>query len=113
VIVGTPAMFNVLRLGCGGLRGTDTADLLHDPLDTVVLGDRSLGRNMREFRQYRNFPFLAQAGARPAKKAPPKAVAAKPKPKPEALPKPDPPPAAAAPAGDPEAMPIPDPDSHP
>jgi len=84
VIVGTPAMFNMLRLGPQRLAGTDTADLLHDPLETVVLGDSSLPRNLREFRQYRDFVFLSQAGSRPVK---PRAVAAtKPKSVPAAKP---------------------------
>src|SRR5262249_37192568 len=48
------------------LRGTHTADLLYDRLELRILGDATLAVNAREFRLFRDFAFLAQAGARPA-----------------------------------------------
>jgi hypothetical protein len=62
VIISTPALFNLLRLGPDGLAGTNTADLLHDRLELRVLPDSTLAGNLREFHRFDNFPFLAQAG---------------------------------------------------
>lgn len=63
VILGTPALFNVLRLGPEP-RGTLTANLLTDRLETRIV-DGWLSRNLAEFRAFRRFDFLAAAGPGP------------------------------------------------
>jgi hypothetical protein len=63
VIISTPALFNLLRLGPAGLQATNTADLLHGRLELRILGDDTLAGNVREFRRFSDFSFLAQAGA--------------------------------------------------
>lgn len=68
VIIATPAFFNLLRLGPEP-RGTQTADLLHDRLETRVL-DGGLAQNKMEFARFREFGFLAAAGAGDPDEAP-------------------------------------------
>ncbi|HTE20570.1 MAG TPA: hypothetical protein VK689_19560 [Armatimonadota bacterium] len=60
VIFGTPAFFNLLRLGLD-TRGTLTADLLNGPLERVVLGSL-LPQNTAEFRKFREFAYLDTTG---------------------------------------------------
>lgn len=60
VIIATPALFNVLRLG-PDLRGTHTANLLTDRLELRVL-DGGLNQNRAEFARFQEFGFLAAAG---------------------------------------------------
>ena len=62
VILATPALFNVLRLGPNP-RGTLTANLLQDDLDPRVV-DALLQRNRLEFKRFREYGFLAAAGVR-------------------------------------------------
>jgi hypothetical protein len=60
VIFGTPALFNLLRLGLD-TRGTYTANLLTAPLEKRVLNS---GRvvNEAEFRRFKDFAFLDATG---------------------------------------------------
>lgn len=60
VILATPALFNLLRLGPEP-RGTLTANLLTGRLSAVVV-DSLLAQNKAEFKKFREFSFLAQAG---------------------------------------------------
>jgi hypothetical protein len=64
VILATPSLFNLLRLGPGGLKGSNTANLMKDRVDTVWVGGY-LKENNAEFRQFREFGFLANAGPGP------------------------------------------------
>lgn len=60
VIFGTPALFNLLRLGLD-TRGTYTANLLSAPLETRVMdGGRAV--NEAEFRRFKDFAFLDTTG---------------------------------------------------
>jgi hypothetical protein len=68
VIFATPAFFNVLRLGPRP-RGTYTANLLTDRLETHVL-ESGQPRNEAEFRAFRDFRFLASAGLGDAPETP-------------------------------------------
>jgi hypothetical protein len=60
VIYGTPALFNLLRLG-KDTTGTLTANLLSGRLSGQVM-DTYLSRNKGEFRRFTEFGFLAAAG---------------------------------------------------
>jgi hypothetical protein len=60
VILATPALFNLLRLG-RNTRGTLTANLLRDPLERRVI-DSYLSQNTAEFRRFREYAFLSAAG---------------------------------------------------
>jgi len=60
VILGTPAFFNLLRLGPNPT-GTMTANLLTARLDGRVV-DAYLARNKTEFRRFREFAFLSASG---------------------------------------------------
>ncbi|MFN3649422.1 MAG: hypothetical protein ACK47B_07545 [Armatimonadota bacterium] len=61
VILATPALFNLLRLGPNP-RGTLTADLLNDRLDPRLV-DGLLSRNNAEFRLFRELEFLSSPDA--------------------------------------------------
>lgn len=63
VILATPTLFNLLRLG-PNTRGSNTANLLKDRVDTVWVGGY-LNENNAEFRQFREFAYLANAGPGP------------------------------------------------
>lgn len=60
VILATPTLFNLLRLGPEP-RGTLTANLLTARLSPVVV-DSLLAQNKAEFRKFREYAFLNQAG---------------------------------------------------
>jgi hypothetical protein len=62
VILATPTLFNLLRLGPNP-QNTMTANLLTARLDGRVV-DGYMGRNKAEFRKFKEFGFLAAAGAR-------------------------------------------------
>lgn len=74
VIFGTPALFNLLRLGPNP-QGTMTANLFTAKLDGRVV-DGYLGRNKVEFRRFREFAFLSAAGSRDGVVPPPHAAPA-------------------------------------
>jgi len=61
VILATPALFNLLRLG-PNVSGTLTANLLTAPLRGQHV-DGFLARNKGEFRRFTEFAFLAAAGS--------------------------------------------------
>jgi hypothetical protein len=68
VILATPALFNLLRLG-PDVSGTLTANLLTAPLRGQQV-DGFLARNKGEFRRFTQFEFLASAGeSRPERRA--------------------------------------------
>lgn len=63
VILATPTLFNLLRMG-PDVRGTGTANLLRGKVDTVWVGGY-LKENNVEFRQFKEFAYLANAGPGP------------------------------------------------